>query len=383
MKKFQVPVLGGMRKMILPPSTTPGTTIAELGASTISLAQLSALVTAQQAAQANNGGGNIGDGTEAILVAGPGLAGGGPMLGNVNLRLTIPPALIAEDGIDGDPGLQGIQGVAGAKGVAGAPGFALFAEDGIDGDPGMQGLQGLQGLQGIQGIPGVSGTGSSVAVSMLFQDDTVDNDAFGILPMPPPQVLKVITANSLPISLIQDDVQAEELLPHSSPNSTGPLDVNGPLNVNGAVTLIPTSSTGLTVNAVNAPNDAALVLLGNATIGQSKGLRISAGTNTVDFALNVTNLGDSVTYLTAFGDGSVVVGNIVNPGTGAGSLTAAGAVAIQGATPAVVAATTALGTTTTATVITTASGIALPTLASTFWVVNVNGVKYGIPCFAL
>jgi hypothetical protein len=42
-----------------------------------------------------------------------------------------------------------------------------------------------------------------------------------------------------------------------------------------------------------------------------------------------------------------------------------------------------LGITTTATVITTAGGIALPALASTFWVTNVNGVKYGIPCFAL
>jgi hypothetical protein len=34
-------------------------------------------------------------------------------------------------------------------------------------------------------------------------------------------------------------------------------------------------------------------------------------------------------------------------------------------------------------VITTAGGIALPALAKTFWVVNVNGVAYGVPLFAL
>jgi hypothetical protein len=61
----------------------------------------------------------------------------------------------------------------------------------------------------------------------------------------------------------------------------------------------------------------------------------------------------------------------------------AGSIGIQGVTPAVTAGQTDIGTTTTTTVITTAAGIGLPALASTFWVVNVNGVKYGIPCFAL
>jgi hypothetical protein len=61
----------------------------------------------------------------------------------------------------------------------------------------------------------------------------------------------------------------------------------------------------------------------------------------------------------------------------------AGSIGIQGATPAVTAGQTDIGTTTTVTVITTVGGIGLPALASTFWVVNVNGVKYGIPCFAL
>jgi hypothetical protein len=78
------------------------------------------------------------------------------------------------------------------------------------------------------------------------------------------------------------------------------------------------------------------------------------------------------------------------PLSACGSLTVNGsllvqsaAVSIAGATPPVTVGQTAMGTTTTATVITTAGGIALPALASTFWVVNVNGVQYGIPCFAL
>jgi hypothetical protein len=65
------------------------------------------------------------------------------------------------------------------------------------------------------------------------------------------------------------------------------------------------------------------------------------------------------------------------------ALVVSGAIGVTGATPAVTAGQTDIGVTTTGTVITTAGGIALPALASTFWVANVNGVKYGIPCFAL
>src|SRR5580658_9624756 len=118
MIKVQLPVIGGLRKVILPGSNTAvGTTIAELGSNTITLAQLAAIITQIQAQQQNTGGGNIGDGTEAFLKVGQGLSGGGPMVGTVQVNLTQPPSLFPEDGIDGDPGLQGIPGVAGAKGA--------------------------------------------------------------------------------------------------------------------------------------------------------------------------------------------------------------------------------------------------------------------------
>jgi hypothetical protein len=66
-----------------------------------------------------------------------------------------------------------------------------------------------------------------------------------------------------------------------------------------------------------------------------------------------------------------------------GITTHSASVGIQGVTPPVTAGQTDIGITTTTTVITTAGGIGLPALASTFWVVNVNGVQYGVPCFAL
>ena len=167
MKKTQLPVIGGIRKVILPGSNTAvGTTIAELGSNTITLNQLAALISQIQAQQQNTGGGNIGNGAEAFLAVGPGLAGGGPLLGTVPLRLTAPiPAFIFDDGGgggDGDPGPPGQPGRAGANGATGSvgalgPAIFMSAEDGMDGDVGPPGLPGLPGIEGTSGPPGAAG----------------------------------------------------------------------------------------------------------------------------------------------------------------------------------------------------------------------------------
>ena len=68
---------------------------------------------------------------------------------------------------------------------------------------------------------------------------------------------------------------------------------------------------------------------------------------------------------------------------GAGTLNVQNFVSVNGATPAPATGRTDIGITTTSTVITTAGGVAIPVLAATMWVVNVNGVQYGVPCFAL
>ncbi len=88
----------------------------------------------------------------------------------------------------------------------------------------------------------------------------------------------------------------------------------------------------------------------------------------------------SISYNTAASFG---LGAKIMAWTSAGDCTFASTISFKGATPGVNAGQTDLGVTTTTTVITTAGGIALPALASTFWVVNVSGVKYGVPCFAL
>ena len=119
--------------------------------------------------------------------------------------------------------------------------------------------------------------------------------------------------------------------------------------------------------AFGAPNNDTVDVFGSLTTGQSYGLLIQAGSTSTDSPISISNIhGTSLLSM-----------------TGLGATVIAGPISSKGAIPAVTAGQTDLGITTTATVITTAGGIALPALASTFWQVNVNGVAYGIPCFAL
>lgn len=153
MAKFQVPTVGGLRKVIRPGSTaSSGTTIAGLEGTTLTIQQLAALLANLE----NNGGGNIGQGTEGAIQVGPGLAGGGQLVGTVQIRLVAPiPAMLAEDGAEGERGPPGIPGP--------------------------------QGIQGPQGIPGTSGTGSGAAPVVIFPDYEQDDPPLGFnQPMPNP-----------------------------------------------------------------------------------------------------------------------------------------------------------------------------------------------------
>ena len=175
-RKAQLPVIGGIRKVITVPGSNVavGTTIAEIGSGTISLATLATIITNIQGQQNNDGGGNIGDGTEATLVVGPGLSGGGPMLGSVPLRLTAPiPWGMGDDGGGGDgdigpPGLAGIRGVDGATGGVGPAGPAIFmaADDGQDGDS-------IPGVTGPAGSPGVAGPTGPAGTTLVYVNTTI------------------------------------------------------------------------------------------------------------------------------------------------------------------------------------------------------------------
>lgn len=155
-KKVKLPVIGGLQKVIHVPTATPaGTTIKEIGANTITIAQLRTLLGLQN----TTGGGSSSGAPVAALVPGPGLSGGGVLVGAVGIRLTAPiPALLyegdaGEDGQIGPPGRDGRIGVDGRAG----PAVYMAAEDGQDGDigpPGARGATGAAGAAGSAGTPG-------------------------------------------------------------------------------------------------------------------------------------------------------------------------------------------------------------------------------------
>lgn len=155
MAKTRLPVLGGLRKSITVGSSTPaGTTIAEFGSNTITLAQLAAALGLSLAPSSSL----IGDANTASLTVGPGLSGGGPLLGPVSLNLIAPiPFMLFDDGGDegapGPPGMVGPMGATGASNLQGPPVF-IIAEDGEDGAPGP---------------PGISGTGGTGAITSFMR----------------------------------------------------------------------------------------------------------------------------------------------------------------------------------------------------------------------
>ena len=182
-------------------------------------------------------------------------------------------------------------------------------------------------------------------------------------------------ALSIGDGMIAEDPYWEEEIYKGLPSAIGPLTVNGALAINGAQPIQELFQTANPQGAFQQFNNSA---------GQAYGYLGGAGTNfgtgfgAADFGISCGTLATASLRLCVNGGNTTVLE--MNQ---AGVTDFFGPVGVQGATPAVTAGQTDIGTTTTATVITTAAGIALPALASTFWVVNVNGVKYGIPCFAL
>jgi hypothetical protein len=184
--KTQIPVVGGIRKVVkTPEAITPGTTIAEYGSGTITLAQLRQALGVIVTKPNTQGGG--GGGAGATIVPGPGLSGGGPVLGNVPINLTAPiPVFIFEEGGGGDsdaapiPGQTGPAG-AGTTGAAGPMGPAIFLLA-DDPDEALNAIPGSVGPQGANStVPGPAGpAGQTVA----FIPDDFDIE----LPFVPPSI---------------------------------------------------------------------------------------------------------------------------------------------------------------------------------------------------
>lgn len=105
MAKKQVPVVGGLRKVINIPdaSQNTATTIAGLSGQTVSIAQLRALL-GLSSGQAPN---TVGAGSAGTLVIGPGLNGGGPLVGAIPLNLTNRPQIFWDDALLPDDAISG------------------------------------------------------------------------------------------------------------------------------------------------------------------------------------------------------------------------------------------------------------------------------------
>jgi hypothetical protein len=474
MKKIQLPAIGGIRKVIQPgANVTAGTTIAELGANTITLAQLAALITQIQGQQQNTGGGNIigpaapgGGNAGAAIKLGPGLSGGGVLTGNVPIFLTAPIPWGLDDGGgggDGDPGppgAAGVAGTAGAPGLVGAQGPAgaaifLEAEQGEDGlwaVPGPVGPTGAVGATGAQG-PSGSGTGGGAGTLMFWvpEENWPDDPTYSMPSQLGPLAINGAVGITGSTTVVGTETISGGNLVFSSASASSNITFQGgsaqiQAPAAGAVLALSANATGAinmgvsnTQNVVVNSNGS--MVLAHGTVQQ---LLVAPGAATVPAIVtqagaDATNFNSiwktngAVQMMALFGDGGLTIGPstltdmttgtvnvsngyfvkgvplaraigagfsahllgdgdnynddqgffVPNP-TNVGPLTVASQFSIQGATPASATANqTDMGNSTTGTVITTAGGISLPALAVTFWRVNVNGVAYGVPLFAL
>lgn len=151
MRKVQLPVVGGIRKTITLPDASTGTTITEFANQTITLAQLRAAL----GLTSTQKGTTVGGGGTASLTVGPGLSGGGVLVGAVSLNVGPIPWMMDEGGGggDGEIGPPGQKGADGATGAAGPTGPAVFflpedPEEPLNAIPGPIGAQGLTGAAG-------------------------------------------------------------------------------------------------------------------------------------------------------------------------------------------------------------------------------------------
>lgn len=182
-KKVQVPVVGGLRKTItIPDAGYVGTTIAGYAGQTLTLAQLKALLGVPATAGASSGGGST---PPASLNVGPGLSGGGVLVGAVPLNLTAPIPVFLHGGDDGGggdgdaqpiPGERGLNGATGAQGPMG-PAAYLTAEDGEDG---WHAIPGNPGANGATGAAGPAGPASG----LLYAADDPEDAPPPVVPSP-------------------------------------------------------------------------------------------------------------------------------------------------------------------------------------------------------
>ena len=217
-----------------------GTTIAEFGSQTITLASLAAALGLKSTAAANPG-----TPTGGAIAVGPGLTGGGLLAGGiVTIGLAGPfPAMLPEDGAEGEMGFPGppglsTPGVRGPSGLSGPPGEDASEPDVwmIPGSPGV-GTPGARGLTGPLGPPG---------------EDASEPDVW-MIPGPPGAsgasgAGGSTGGGSSGSYFLLDVPDPDDPLSYQLPFQTNP--VFSSLTVNGGSTLTTPSNNQLNVNAL-------------------------------------------------------------------------------------------------------------------------------------
>lgn len=336
-KKVQVPVIGGIRKVIQAGAVASGTTISEFGANTVTLAQLAQALSGFLGVIGSSGSNLIGGGNEATITVGPGLSGGGPVLGNVPIRLTAPIgyASYGDAEVEVEPAIPGPRGYTGSQG---APGQTVWMQ-GEDGEDGQRGATGVQGVQGIQGPIGPSGSGGGSWGAYLDFDQGEDVPV-GILNLPSvPAFAGAILGgvnNALPIVAPANGSQSltasgltfsfgSLLLTNTAEiSSVGQVGIGSSTGAGGLilftaasqrVTISPTGavvvnapSAGTALQVTGLAGSDALVVQGAATTGSAFGALLAGGSNASDYGLTVNNQANTLNYFSVRGDGNVIAG---------------------------------------------------------------------------
>jgi hypothetical protein len=337
-KKVQLPVIGGVRKVIqVPGAASAGTTIAEVGSGTVTLAQLAAAI--------NNILNNTGTTTppgntapSASLVLGPGLSGGGVLIGNVPLRLTAPiPALLAEDGADGDLGPPGPPGPTGAVGATGPQGPAgtgtggsggmgtlmMFVPEDTSYDdfliPGPPGAAGAVGATGATGPAGTgSGGGGTGALQLWIPDDTSYDDqvtAYGLIQGQNGQMRTLGVLTTLVLGEANVAIGGTLIFPGTTPQI---------LASNAGSTIQISANSAVQLGIIGGPQQAVLVAsngqvsLNGATVGPAllvqpgsstiSGATFQAGNGTTAVINTLWKTYNGTVLATMYSNGSFVIG---------------------------------------------------------------------------